>query len=352
MNEKYIEELDMFCENVDLSAICNKAIMVTGASGLIGSYLVDVLMRFNGVQNNCTKVYAIARNSERALERFKEYIENPLFHLVEHDVSSPATFDFPVDYIIHAASNANPKAFDEDPIGTIQANVTGTLYLLGYAKKCGALKLLYISSSEVYGEPFTTGTIYDENSMGAVDPMKPRACYTESKRMAENICVNYGKQYGVSSCIARVCFAYGPTFTSSDNRVIPQLLRKALNGQDIVLKSTGDLVRSYAYLYDVVSGLFKILLEGKTGEAYNIANHNSNVSIREIAETIAEVTGVKLLFDLPKEDQDKGYAPFSEALLDAGKLEASGWKPSFDIKAGLKQTIDIWCSENIGKMPE
>lgn len=352
MNEKYIEELDMFCENADLSALCNKAIMVTGASGLIGSYLVDVFMRFNEVQNNCTKVYAIVRNGERALERFKEYIENPLFHLVEHDVSSPAAFDFPVDYIIHAASNANPKAFDEDPIGTIQANVTGTLYLLGYARKCGALKLLYISSSEVYGEPFNTGTIYDENSMGAVDPMKPRACYTESKRMAENICVNYAKQYGVSSCIARVCFAYGPTFKGSDNRVIPQLLRKALNGQNIVLKSTGNLVRSYAYLYDVASGLFKILLKGKTGEAYNIANHNSNVSIREIAETIAEVTGVKLLFDLPKEDQDKGYAPFSMALLDAGKLEALGWKPSFDMKTGLKQTIDIWCSENIGKMPE
>jgi nucleoside-diphosphate-sugar epimerase len=171
--------------------------------------------------------------------------------------------------------------------------------------------------------------------------MKPRACYTESKRMAENICVNYTKQYGVPTCIARVCFVYGPTFKSSDNRVIPQFLRKALNGQDIVLKSTGDLVRSYAYLFDVASGLFKILLEGKTGEAYNIANRNSNVSIREIAETIAELTGVKLLFDLPKEDQEKGYAPFSEALLDATKLEKLGWTPHYRISDGISNIVKI-----------
>lgn len=341
MNEKYIEELDMFCERVNLSFMRNRAIMITGASGLIGSYLVDVLMRFNGEKNGNINIYAIVRNGKRAFKRFEEYIDNPLFHLIVHDVILPADFDFSIDYIIHAASSATPKAFDEDPIGTIKANVIGTLNLLDYARRCKATKFLYISSSEVYGEPFVPGTIYDENNMGAVDPMNPRACYTESKRIAENICVNYTKQYSVPSCIARLCFVYGPTFTERDNRVVPQFLRNALKGQDIVLKSTGSLVRSYAYLYDVASGLFKILSEGKTGEVYNIANRNSNVSIKEIAETIAKITGVKLVFNLPKEEQDKGYAPFSESLLDATKLEKMGWAPYYGISDGISNIVEI-----------
>ncbi len=347
MNKAYIEELKKFCENIDLSFLQGKTILITGASGLIGSYLVDVIMSSNVIQNSRIKIYAIVRNRERAMKRFEKHINNTLFCLIEHDVSEPIEFEFKSDYIIHAASNANPAAFDSDPIGTIKANVNGTMNLLDYARKYGVQKFLYISSSEVYGEPIKLGTIFDESSMGIVNPMSPRACYTESKRMAENICVNYSKQYCVSTVIARVCFAYGPTFTDNDNRVIPQFIRNALEREDIVLKSTGSLIRSYAYIYDVVSGLFKILSEGKIGEVYNIGNRNSNVPIREIAETVAEVAGVNIVYDLPKEEQDKGYAPFSMALIDASKLEGLGWKPIFNIKMGLAQIISILSYEEI-----
>lgn len=341
MNTKYNEELNFFLSLTNLSPLMNKSIMITGASGLIGSYTVDVLMRANETKNNQTQVYAIVRNMEKAMERFNQYAKHHLFHLIEQDVSAPNSFNFPVDYIIHAASGANPRSFNQDPIGTIKTNIEGTLYLLDYAEKFKTSKFLFISSSEVYGEPIVPGTKYKESSMGIVDQMKPRACYPESKRMAENICVNYMKQYGVNICIARVGFAYGPTFTTLDDRVVPQFLREALNGKDIILQSSGALVRSYIYIFDVVSGLFKILFEGQNGEAYNIANCNSNVSILEIAERISEVAGVNLVFDLPIAEKDKGYAPFSESLLDATKLESLGWKAIFDIKSGVENTFAV-----------
>lgn len=345
MNTKYDEELNLFLSNNNLSPLFNKSIMITGASGLIGSYLVDILMHANEVQNNHIRVYAIVHDKSKVIDRFKKYMMQPFFQLIEQDVSEPNKFEFKVDYIIHAASKANPLSFERDPIGTIKTNVNGTLKLLDYAKKSSTVKFLFLSSSEVYGEPITSGTTYNESSMGIVDQLKPRSCYTESKRMAENICVNYMRQYGVNTCIARIGFAYGPTFTNEDDRVIPQFLRKALNGKDILLKSTGSLVRSYIYLFDTASGLFKILFDGKNGEVYNVANRNSNVSIREIADEISALAGVSLIVDLPEEEQNKGYAPFSESLLDASKLESLGWKPIFDMENGIKNTFSILKSE-------
>lgn len=338
---KYEIELIKFCKEINLDFLKNKSIMVTGASGLIGSYIVDVIMKANEINNNNTMVYAMVRNLENSKIRFEKYINNGLFNIINHDVAKELKINIPCNFIIHAASNANPKAFDEDPIGTIKANVNGTLNLLEYSRKYEVEKLVYISSSEIYGEPLNKDSIYKEDSMGVVNNINPRACYTESKRMAENICINYLKQYDVKSCIARVCFAYGPTFTKADNRVIPQFIRLGLNNEDIVLKSTGELTRSYAYIYDVVSGILKILSDGKEGEVYNISNKNSNVSIRMIAETVAKYTNVNLKFDLPEVDKNKGYAPFSRSLLDSSKLEGIGWEPRYDINMGIKSIIDI-----------
>lgn len=339
MNIEYTKELDKFCKQVNLTFLRNKSILITGASGLIGSYLVDAIMHSNNVHNNSTKVFAVVRNIERSQEIFQKYCNNPLFTFVKLDISKSFKIDLSVDFIVHAASNANPAAFDSDPIGTIKANVNGTIYILDYAKKHGVKKVLFLSSSEVYGEPLTSGTIYNENSMGIVNPILPRSCYTESKRMAENICVNYNKQFGVATNIVRICFAYGPTFNKTDNRVVPQFIRNAKNMENILLKSSGNLVRSYAYIYDVISGILKILSEGEIGEVYNISNRNSNVSIREIAETVADLAGVRVVFDIPEKEKDKGYSPFSKSLLDSTKLEELGWNPEYDLKSGINQTL-------------
>ena len=340
MNRIYLDELNQFIRDVDLSELTAKSVVITGASGLIGSYLVDVILQNNEQKGSTTKVFALSRNIDYSKKRFKEHSSNPFLQIIKQDITEPLNVSFDCDYVIHAASNATPKAFDSDPIGTIKANVIGTLNLLELTRNNKA-KLLYISSSEVYGEPLEKDAVLSESYLGLVDQMNPRSCYTESKRLAENICLNYHKQFGVKNSIARVCFAYGPTFSENDNRVIPQFLRRALNDENIIMKSTGELRRSYAYIYDVASGLFRILFDGGNGAVYNVSNSKSNVSIREIAEVIAQITRVQIDFDLPETKITSGYSPFSSAILDSSKLERLHWKPRYDIYQGLQSTIEI-----------
>lgn len=340
------DELELFVNTVDLSRFADKKIMITGASGLIASYMVDVIMKYNEMKSSEIHIYAVVRNVENAKIRFLKYEKSSLFDIVDQDISEENNFDFAVDYVIHAASNANPVAFDSDPIGTIKANVNGTLFLLDYAKRVRAEKFLYISSTEIYGETVKDIQKFSESDMGTIDPMKPRSCYTESKRMAENICVNYSKQFSVATSIVRVGYAYGPTYTKSDSRVIPQFIGNAIKGENIVMKSNGDLVRSYIYTFDVVSALFKVLESGLDAEVYNVANKKSDVSIRDIAETVAQASGTTVEFKLSIEDQTRGYSPFSMGLIDATKLEKLGWKPRFNLDEGIRNIVIIK-SQNI-----
>lgn len=346
MRKKYDDELIDFNKTTDNSFLDNNSILIAGATGLLGSYLVDLLMKYNEFYKGNIKIYALARNKKRAEEKFSDYLNNDLFTFIKHDISNKVNFDFNVDYILHAASNSTPKKFSSDPIGTIKANIHGTFNLLDYAKKTNIKKMIFTSSSEVYGEIPNKEIVFDEKKMGIVDPLKSRSSYTESKRMAENILINYFKYFDIPINIARICFVYGPTFSNNDNRVIPQFLNKAMNNQNIILKSTGELVRSYAYIYDVMSALLTIMETGEVGETYNISNKNSNVSIKEIAKIIADIKNVDIVFDLPKEKQNKGYSPFSRSLLDSNKLEELGWNPVFDMEKGLKRTINILSDVN------
>lgn len=329
-------EKKLFVDNVDLNKLHNKTLLITGATGLIGSYLIEQLIHYNLVKDGNIKIIGVSRNITKLEERFERY---SFLEFIQGDVSENITIPQDVDYIIHAASNANPKNFDNDPIGTIKANVYGTINYLELAKLKNVKNFVYLSSSEVYGEPYKKGTNYTEEDMGVVFPTKLRSCYTESKRMAENISLNYSKQYDVPVNIVRIAFAYGGTYLPTDDRVIPQFLNNALNDEDIILKSNGSLVRSYIYVYDVITAMLKVLLEGEKNEVYNVSNKNSNISIRDIAETIAKICDVQLQFDLPENEQAQGYAPFSQALLDSTKLEKIGWSPIYTFEEGINEVI-------------
>ena len=341
-NRIYREDLKYIFRTVNsLDKLNNCNVLVTGASGLIGSLLVDELMFCNEIGKFGINVFALGRNKLTLEKRFKTHYNNKYFHIIQHDVSYPLDCSYKFDYIIHAASNAYPQAFITDPVGTVMGNVSGVYNLLEYSRKNGLKRFLFVSSGEVYGEGIEDNIEFDEKYSGYVDNTNIRACYPNAKRTAETLCVAYTHQYGIETVIARPCHVYGPTFTSKDNRASFQFIKNIINNEDIVMKSKGLQIRSYCYTSDCVSGILTILLHGETGNAYNIANKESIVSIREIAEIIAEIAGKKIITELPSEIEKMSYNHSTRSVLNANKLESLGWEPQFDMRTGLERTINI-----------
>lgn len=316
------------------------AVMVTGATGLIGSFVVDMLLEYNRLYQANITVYALGRSEKRLQERFDGAACEGL-HFVQQDVNCKPAFDFSVDYIIHAASNAYPAAFVSDPVGTILSNVLGVNYLLDYAKEHGAKRLLFVSSGEVYGQGDPALEAFPEHYSGYVDPTKARSCYPASKRAAETLCVSYTQQYGLDTVIVRPCHTYGPNTTGSDNRANVQFVNNAIAGEDIVMQSRGTQLRSYCYIADCASALLTVLLNGESCEAYNLANPNARVTIAGFAQTVAEVTGRRVVFadeqDVPKNQQ----TPITYAVLDSNKLCALGWEGKYTVKDGVSNTVRV-----------
>ena len=206
-----------------------------------------------------------------------------------------------------------------------------------YGLQHGMQRFLYVSSGEVYGEG--DGRKFTEDYSGYVNCATPRACYPSSKRAAETLCVSYAAEYGADVVIARPCHVYGPHFTEQDNRVYAQFIRNVLRGEDIVMKSTGEQYRSWCYVVDCVSALLYILLKGECGEAYNIADAESNISIRELAETIAGIGGRNVVMDLPDVDEKRGFNPVTKSIFSTEKIESLGWKPYGNYIEGFEKAI-------------
>ena len=326
--------LQIFKGNLPWEKLSGTNILVTGATGLIGGCLVEALM-MNPRRDY--QVYASGRNEERAKARFKDYVDNPAFHFVKYDVMQLLQSDVHFDYVIHAASNASPNFFAQKPVEVIKSNIDGVAHLMEYGLSHGMKRFLYVSSGEVYGEG--DGRTFTEDYSGYVNPTSPRSCYPSSKRAAETLCVSYAAEYGADVVIARPCHVYGPYFTEQDNRVYAQFIRNVLDDKDIVMKSTGEQFRSWCYVVDCVSALLHILLKGTSGEAYNIADADSNISIRELAETIAAIGGRKVVIDLPDADEKRGFNPVTKSVFSTDKLNSLGWKPQNHISIGMNNTI-------------
>lgn len=326
--------LNIFQSGLPWEKLTSRNIFVTGATGLIGGCLVEALM-MNPRRDY--QVYASGRNEERAKVRFKDYVDNPAFHFVKYDVMQLLQSDVHFDYIIHAASSANPKSYVAHPVEVMKANMDGVAHLIEYGLKHNMKRFLYVSSGEVYGEG--DGRVFTEDYSGYVNPTSPRSCYPSSKRAAETLCVSYAAEYGADVVIARPCHVYGPYFTEQDNRVYAQFIRNVSDDKDIVMKSTGEQFRSWCYVVDCVSALLHILLKGTSGEAYNIADADSNISIRELAETIAGICGKKVVIDLPDADEQRGFNVVSKSVFSTKKLETLGWSSNNHIYEGLRKTI-------------
>lgn len=320
-----------------------KSMLISGATGLIGSFLIDVLMKRNVKYNMNCKVYALGRNRDKAVARFGKFLDGHYLQFVAYDINEPLQdndFD-KVDYALHLASNTHPVAYATDPIGTITTNIIGVKNMLDFCMKHEVKRFAFASSNEIYGENRGDVEKFKEDYCGYIDCNTLRAGYPESKRCGEALCQAYIKQAGLDVVIPRFTRSYGPTMLMSDTKAISQFIRKAIAGEDIVLKSAGNQYYSYTYVADAVSGLLTILLKGKKGEAYNIADEASDIRLKDLAALIANTCGQKVVFEIPDAVEQEGYSKATKARLDATKLQELGWQASYTIENGIKRTIEI-----------
>ena len=333
----YIEEMKAIARMpLPFERLKGKTVAVTGATGLIGSTSLRALHAVGHTHQLSLRLIALCRKPEKARAVLGDI---PGLEYMQYDACRPVSDAFRADFILHAASNAHPMAFSADPVGTMQANILGTMNLLEHIREHGG-RLIFCSTGEIYGEN-PDMEAFDETSFGAVDPMRARACYPESKRAAESLCAAYAAQYNADALAARLCYVYGPAITKENSRADAQFLRKALNGEDIVMKSPGSQVRSYCYAADAAAALIALMLKGTAGQAYNIANPMSVSSIRDYARTLADLAGVQLRFELPPEMEQKGYSTVSRAVLNPEKIMKFGWQPQYDLRTGLEHTLEI-----------
>lgn len=320
-----------------------KKIIISGACGLIASFVIDVLMYKNDHDKLSCEVYAMGRNIEKAKKRFNLYWYSELFHFVSQDVNNPVILDCidKIDFVVHMASNTHPIAYATDPIGTITTNIIGTNNMLEFACAHKATRFAFASSNEVYGENRGDVELFSESYCGYLDSNTLRAGYPESKRCGEALCQAYLRQKKLDIVIPRFTRTYGPTMQISDTKAVSQFIMKGVKSQDIILKSKGDQYYSYTYVADAASGFLFILLCGKNGEAYNIADQKSDIRLKEIAKKIAEIAHTKVVFQIPDEVEKVGYSTATKARLDGQKLEKLGWCAKYTIDEGLIHTISI-----------
>ncbi len=340
----YMEDIE-YVTGLDLpwDVFNGKSVLISGATGLIGSFFVDVLLSKN---LNCN-VYAVGRSEKKAKARFLKWENDPHLFFLPYDINSPLIRNDlgKIDYVIHMASNTHPMQYSTDPIGTITTNIIGLRNMLEFANIHNSTRFVFTSSNELYGENRGDTERFDEQYCGYIDCNSMRAGYPESKRCGEALCQAYKAQKGLDVVIPRLTRSYGPTMLMSDTKAISQFIRKGINNEDIVLKSAGTQYYSYTYVADAVSGLLYGLLKGENGEAYNVVGDSSDIMLKDLAELIASVCGRKVVFEIPNSVESAGYSKATKARLDGSKLMKLGWRARYDIGTGIERTIKCLCGK-------
>ncbi|MDO4169119.1 MAG: NAD(P)-dependent oxidoreductase [Lachnospiraceae bacterium] len=343
--QEYWDDVNSILDNIpQLKNIYGKSIFITGGTGMICSSVIDLLLYLNKKSNAKISIILGGRSLERTTKRFTGFAEGMDYKFVYYDATKEMDLDINVDYIIHGASNANPTVYSEEPVETMLANLIGLNGLLEYAVKNQVNRLLYISSSEIYGKK-EENTPYKEDDYGFVDILNPRACYPNAKRAAETLCISYSEEYCMDTVIVRPGHIYGPSITESDSRASAQFTRDAVNGENIIMKSSGTQLRSYCYTLDCASAILTVLLNGESQNAYNISSENCIVSIRDMAEALANAANTKVIFENPSDIERKSYNLMSNSSLNGEKLQKLGWTAKFDIDQGTKKTVSLMRKE-------
>jgi UDP-glucuronate decarboxylase len=319
----------------------NKTVLISGANGFLPAYLVETFLSLDNSFK--TKVIALVRSKPKAQKRFSHWLSNSNLLIIEHDVCNEFNYPDNIDFIIHAASQASPKYYGTDPVGTLNANVLGTINLMKLAKEKNIESFLYFSSGEVYGQVKAEDIPIKEDTFGYLNCANVRACYGESKRMGENICVSYFHQYGVKAKIVRPFHTYGPGMALDDGRVFADFVANIVNKQSITLNSDGSAIRPFCYLTDATLGFLTVLIRGENGQPYNIGNPNEEYSILALANTLVNLyPELNLKVIMNNESDNKAYlkSPIQRNSPNITKANKLNWSPVVGVKEGFKRTIE------------
>ena len=339
-HQLYIDDVERLAAlDLPWSALDGKSILLTGATGMIGTTLVDVLMRKGNV-----KIFAAGRKKSAAEKRFGDYFNDPNFEFIPLDVNAVDVDELSnrlkVDVIIHAASNTHPVQYATDPVGSIMSNILGTYNLLELGRRLGIERFVFVSSVEIYGQA-RGDDVFDEKYCGYIDCNTLRAGYPEGKRAGETLCNAYIGKYKMDVVIPRLSRCYGSTMRLDDSKAMSQFIMNGVKREDIVLKSEGLPRYSYCYSSDAVGGLLYCLFKGVKGAAYNVSDSSEIMSLRQIAEYIAEISDRKVVFEIPDAIQSAGFSKVVKGVMVNDKLRALGWTPHDDTRSGVKKTIEI-----------
>jgi dTDP-glucose 4,6-dehydratase/UDP-glucuronate decarboxylase len=354
------DDLESACERLreELGSLAGRRLLITGGAGFLGYYLVQVPLAWNGLGLGEPIRVTVFDNYARGVPRWLEVLhQDPHLELLRHDITDPLPVDMPpFDYVIHAASIASPTFYRQHPIETMDANVDGLRQLLDWADERGAdgsplEGFLFFSTSEIYGDPPPDAIPTPETYRGNVSATGPRACYDESKRFGETLCVSFARHRGVPVSIARPFNNYGPGLKLGDRRVLPDFARDVLAGRDIVLLSDGSATRTFCYVGDAVVGYYKILVKGARGESYNIGTDAAEISMWDLARKVG--ARARELFGYTgevtrKESADEDYLVDNPnrrcPVIDKARSEL-GYEPAVDFDEGLRRAL-VWYAGN------
>jgi len=325
--------------SIPWAKFAGKSILITGATGMIPSYLAYTLLALNKKISKKCKIFVLVRNKTKAKKLFKNFLNDPSLKIIHQDVIHKIKIKTKVNYIIHGASPADPTQYQNHPIDALLPNIIGTKNLLDISLHKNFNGFLFLSSGAIYGNLHKKSIL--ENSFGTLDPLDIRSCYAESKRMGESMCSSWYNEKKIPIKIGRIFHTYGPTMKLSDGRIFASLVSDVVNNRNLIIKSNGKTVRPFCYISDTISALFTILLKGKNGEAYNISNPTQSVSVNQLVKIIANIFPEKNLKIIKKNNLKHKYANKSVTIQkpDISKIQKLGWHPTFSIKNGFRRTI-------------
>lgn len=333
------EDFNTLFETYDFSSLKNKSVFITGATGLLGSQLLEFLVFLNTSHNYNITLYALARSKDKVERVFEK--NKSLIHFIYGDVLEIPIFDYDIDYIIHGASITSSKDFINRAVETIDIAVNGTLNVLRLAKEKKVKSFIYLSSMEAFGITDGKGEVR-EGDLGYIDISNPRSSYMESKRMCENLCVCFSSEYGLDIKSIRLTQTLGPGIDYNDTRVAAYFARSVIEGTDIVLKTEGKTKRPILYSSDAISAILTVLLKGQSGNVYTAANPETFTTIRDTAEMIVNNIAknkIKLRFEINEVPAE--YAPNLNLNLNLNidKLSSLGWKPVVGLEEAYRKLI-------------